>query len=87
MKKQKLTETVFKRVQKIIASDTSLRPSYITLDINLNEMGNDIDSLDIFNIITDIEEEFDIHIPEAKIHELMNVRSMVKFIINEIADK
>ena len=50
---------VFEKIREIIAEQTGKDESEITLETNVKE-DLDADSLDLFQIINDIEDEFDI---------------------------
>ena len=57
---------VFEKIREIIAEQTGKDVDEITLETNVKE-DLDADSLDLFQIINDIEDEFDVSVedPEA----------------------
>lgn len=68
---------IFEKIQEIIAEQTGKDASEITLETNVKE-DLDADSLDLFQIISDIEDEFDITVddPEA----IVTVQDAVDFV-------
>ena len=68
---------VFEKIRVIIAEKTGKDESEITLETNVKE-DLDADSLDLFQIINDIEDEFDISVedPEA----IVTVKDAVDFV-------
>lgn len=71
------------KLQMIIAEVLSLSPEDIHLDMSfIDDLG--ADSLDIFQIIMGIEEEFDIVIEDDMIKEVDTVESALKIINDEI---
>ena len=68
---------VFEKIREIIAEQTGNDEEEITLDTNVKD-DLDADSLDLFQIINDIEDEFDISVedPEA----IVTVKDIVDFV-------
>ncbi|MCD7777951.1 MAG: acyl carrier protein [Clostridiales bacterium] len=56
---------VFEKIREIIASNLEIDPKTITLETNINE-DLKADSLDLFKIVNDIEDEFNIKIEYAE---------------------
>ena len=64
----------FEKLAKIIAEVLNVDANEITLDTTfVDELG--ADSLDVFQIIMGIEEEFDIEIPNEEAEKIVSVRS------------
>ena len=63
----------FEKLQKIIADVLNVEPDTITMETTFLE-----DSLDIFQIIMGIEDEFDIQIPEDAAEHITNVSDAVE---------
>ena len=59
---------VFEKIREIIAEQTGKDVEEITLETNVKE-DLDADSLDLFQIINDIEDEFDVSVedPESSV--------------------
>ena len=67
----------FEKLQKIIADVLNVEPDTITMDTTfVEDLG--ADSLDIFQIIMGIEDEFDIQIPEDAAEHITNVSEAVE---------
>ena len=68
---------VFEKIREIIAEQTGKDESEITLETNVKE-DLDADSLDLFQIINDIEDEFDVSVENPE--EIVTVKDAVDFI-------
>lgn len=67
----------FEKLQKIIADVLNVEPDTITMETTfVEDLG--ADSLDIFQIIMGIEDEFDIQIPEDAAEHITNVSDAVE---------
>lgn len=67
----------FEKVRNMIAEKMDMDPEEITEDTSFEDM--EIDSLDLVEIIMDLEEEFDISIETDE--EIKNVGELVDYII------
>ena len=78
----KLKEIVvmeFEKLKKVIAEVLSVDPDEITMDTTFtDDLG--ADSLDLFQIIMGLEEEFDIEIPPEKAESITTVGEAVELI-------
>ena len=70
-----MSETVAEKVIAAIAKTKKLPVESITLDSTLEELR--IDSLDGLNLFFDLEEAFDISIPDEQARQLKTVREIV----------
>lgn len=70
---------VFEKIREIIAEQTGKDESEITLETNVKE-DLDADSLDLFQIINDIEDEFDVSVENPE--EIVTVKDAVDFVEN-----
>lgn len=68
---------VFEKIQKIIANQTDKDLSEITMETSIHD-DLDADSLDLFQIINDIEDEFGVQFEETD--GLQTVADVVKFV-------
>ena len=67
----------FEKLQKIIAEVLNVNPDEITMDTTfIEDLG--ADSLDVFQIIMGIEEEFDIEIANEDAENITTVRDAVE---------
>ena len=68
---------VFEKIREIIAEQTGKDESEITLETNVKE-DLDADSLDLFQIINDIDDEFDVSVENPE--EIVTVKDAVDFV-------
>ena len=69
----------FEKLKKIIAEVLNVDEEEITMDTTfVDDLG--ADSLDVFQIIMGIEEEFDIEIPAEKAEKITTVEEAVEMI-------
>ena len=69
----------FEKLKKVIAEVLNVDPDEITMDTTfMDDLG--ADSLDVFQIIMGIEEEFDIEIPAEKAEKITTVEEAVEMI-------
>lgn len=69
----------FEKLKKVIAEVLNVDPEEITMDTTFtDDLG--ADSLDVFQIIMGIEEEFDIEIPAEKAEKISTVEEAVELI-------
>ena len=73
----------FEKLKKVIAEVLSVDPEEITLETTFtDDLG--ADSLDIFQIIMGLEEEFDIEIAPEKAENVKTVEEALELIKNEL---
>ena len=71
----------FEKLQGIIAEVLNLEPEEVTMEATfVDDLG--ADSLDVFQIIMGIEEEFDIEIPNETSEKIVTVGDAVEAIRN-----
>lgn len=69
----------FEKLKKVIAEILNVDPDEITMETTfVDDLG--ADSLDVFQIIMGIEEEFDIEIPAEKAEKITTVEEAVELI-------
>ena len=68
---------VFEKIREIIAEQTGKDVDEITLETNVKE-DLDADSLDLFQIINDIEDEFDVSVEDPE--SIVTVQDAVDFV-------
>lgn len=73
----------FEKIKKIIAEVLNMDEDSITMD---STFGDDLgaDSLDVFQIIMGVEEEFEIEIPNEEAEKIVTVGDAVEQIKNAI---
>ena len=68
---------VFEKIREIIAEQTGKDVEEITVETNVKE-DLDADSLDLFQIINDIEDEFDVSVEDPE--SIVTVQDAVDFV-------
>ncbi len=69
----------FEKLKKVIAEVLNVDPEEITMETTFSEdLG--ADSLDVFQIIMGIEEEFDIEVPAEQAEKISTVEEAVELI-------
>ena len=74
---------MFEKIQEMMVESLSLEKDDITLDSTFKSL--EIDSLDVFELVTELEEEFDIEIEDAE--NLKSVQDLVTYIEETLAAK
>lgn len=73
----------FEKLKKVIAEVLNVDPEEITMETTFtDDLG--ADSLDVFQIIMGIEEEFDIEIPAEEAEKISTVEGAVELIKNAL---
>ncbi len=73
----------FEKLQSIIGEVLNIEPDEITMESTfVDDLG--ADSLDVFQIIMGIEEEFDIEIPSEEAEKIVSVGDAVEQIKNAL---
>ena len=71
----------FEKLKKIVAEVLNVDENEITMDSTfVDDLG--ADSLDIFQIVMGIEEEFDIEIPDEEAEKITTVQSAIDYVQN-----
>jgi len=74
------------KIREIIAKETQIDPAKLTLDAKLADL--DIESIDLVSVIYNIEEEYDIYIPQDdEEFRLDSFRDVVDGVVDLIAKK
>ena len=74
---------MFENIQEMMVESLSLEKDDIKLESTFQSL--EIDSLDVFELVTEIEEEFDIEIEDAE--NLKSVQDLVAYIEGKVAVK
>ncbi len=70
---------LFEKVRDILAEQLEIDPETITLDTNIID-DLDADSLDFVEMITSIEDEFNITIVDEKVGDFKTIRQVVEYL-------
>ena len=74
---------IFEKVRDILAEQLELDPATITMDTNILE-DLEADSLDFVELVTSIEDEFDIVITDEAVGDFKTVRQVVEFLEDRV---
>jgi acyl carrier protein len=69
-------KTVAARVINVFAKFKKMPPEDIRMDTSFDELG--LDSLDGLNLIFELEEEFDVIVPDDKVQSMKSVHEVVE---------
>jgi len=70
---------IFEKLKDIIADQLSVDADEVTMDSNIqDDLG--ADSLDVVELITTIEDEFDLSIPDEAVEEIKTVGDIANYI-------
>ena len=69
-------KTVAERVIRVFADFKKVPPEEVTMDTTFDELG--FDSLDGLNLVFELEEEFDLTIPDDRVTKMKGVRQAVE---------
>ena len=73
---------VFERVKKVITSQLGIGEEEVLKDTSFEDLG--IDSLEIFEIVMALEDEFDIEIPNEDVEDIKTVGAIVEYINSKV---
>ena len=73
---------IFEKIKKTIATQLGIGEDKIKETTTFEDLG--IDSLEIFEIIIDLEDEFHIEIPNEDVEDIKNVTDITKYIQNKV---
>ena len=71
----------YERVVQIIAEELDVDPEELSLDTHITD-DLDADSLDAMEVILQIEEEFDVEIPDELVQRIQTIADVVEFLDN-----
>ena len=73
------TEDIFAKIQNILSDQLGLDENQLTMDSDFIDDLN-ADSLDIVDLVVELEHEFDISIPDEEVERIKTVGDAVDFI-------
>jgi acyl carrier protein len=82
---EKMSEIVATKVIAAIAKAKKIAPETITLDSKFEELN--IDSLDGLNLFFELEEEFDLSIPDERVRTMKTIGQVVEEIDRLLAER
>jgi len=72
----------FEKVKNILVEELGLEEDEVKLESNLKD-DLEADSLDLAEVVINLEEEFDIEIPEEDYPKFVTVKDIVEFLENK----
>ncbi len=76
-------EEIFEKVSQILAEELGLDPESIEMDANFIEDLN-ADSLDMVDLVVEMEHEFDLSIPDDEAEQIKTVGDAVNYIADNL---
>lgn len=70
---------MFEKIRDLIVEELDVEEDEVTLEANFKD-DLKIDSLDLFEMIMTLEDEFDIEIPSEDLKDLTTVGALVKYL-------
>ncbi|MFP5521297.1 acyl carrier protein [Peptococcus simiae] len=70
--------TTFEQVKEIVANQLSIDPAKITEQTTFEEV--EADSLDVVEVIMNIESEFNVDLPDEEVEGFKNVGELSKYV-------
>lgn len=70
---------MFEKIQEIVAEQLSCEASEVTMETNFKDDLN-ADSLDLFELVMALEEEYSVEIPSEDLAELNTVGDVIKYL-------
>lgn len=70
--------TTFEQVKEIVANQLSIEPAKITEQTTFEEV--EADSLDVVEVIMNIESEFNVDLPDEEVEGFKNVGELSKYV-------
>ena len=72
----------FEKIKSIVAEQLNVDPETITMNTRFDELN--ADSLDVVEVITTLEQEFDIQIPDEEAEKIKNISAVVDYISDHV---
>jgi len=76
---------ITERVRNIVAERLNVNPEEVTLETTFEDLG--ADSLDVMDLIMELEQEFDIEIPDEDAEKIRTIEDTVNYIQSRIQTK
>jgi len=74
---------IFEKIKKIISSKTGINKNTITLESAITD-DLSLDSIEIFEILSEIEDEFSIEVEEEAYDSIKTVQDLVSYVENAL---
>lgn len=70
-----MSEIVFEKIATLLSTKKGVNKELISIDSTFEELG--LDSLDSIELIADMEEEFNVTIPNTELQDIKSIRNAV----------
>jgi acyl carrier protein len=70
-----MSEIVFEKIATLLSTKKGVNKELISIDSSFEELG--LDSLDSIELIADMEEEFNVTIPNSELQHIKTIRNAV----------
>ncbi len=70
-----MSEKIFETITEIISNKKGVEKTLISIDSTFDELG--LDSLDAIELIADLEEEFNVTIPNTELQGIKSIRQAI----------
>lgn len=70
-----MSEIVFEKIATLLSTKKGVNKELISIDSSFEELG--LDSLDSIELIADMEEEFNVTIPNSELQDIKTIRNAV----------
>lgn len=77
-----MSEIVFEKIARLLSTKKGVNKELISIDSTFEELG--LDSLDSIELIADMEEEFNVTIPNTELQGIKSIRNAVDGLSNAL---
>ncbi|MGX7347755.1 acyl carrier protein [Aerococcus vaginalis] len=79
-------EEVYSKIKTILVEELDVEEEKVTPDVNIQE-DLEIDSLDLFDVIDSLEDEYDIEIDTDENEDLQTLDQLSEYVLTQINNK
>jgi acyl carrier protein len=73
---------MFEKIKELIVEEIGVEADQVTLEASFKD-DLEVDSLDLFEMVMTLEEEFDVEIPSEDLEQINTVGDLVKYLENK----
>jgi acyl carrier protein len=81
-KKESENNNMFEKIKELIVEEIGVEADQVTLEASFKD-DLEVDSLDLFEMVMTLEEEFDVEIPSEDLEQINTVGDLVKYLENK----
>lgn len=75
-----MSEAIFEKMTSLLSAKKGINKELISIDSSFDELG--LDSLDAIELIADLEDEFNVNIPNTELQGIKTIRQAVDGLSN-----